>query len=129
MDKRVQELWANALESDEFIQARSAMSRMTKEGQSYCCLGVLCELYSRETGNDGWKPIPKALPELIGQEFNFDGYTICLPEDVMVWAGLEERNPVLIPKNHYLGESHRAVEVNDNMCYTFPEIAKLVRKL
>ena len=42
--------WVDALRSGEFKQARKALR--TSDG--FCCLGVACEVYRRETGRGAW---------------------------------------------------------------------------
>ena len=42
--------WVAALRSGEFEQAKGAL----KDATGYCCLGVACELYRRETGCGEW---------------------------------------------------------------------------
>lgn len=44
--------WVAALRSGEFEQGRF---RLQIAGEKYCCLGVACELYRRETGEGQWK--------------------------------------------------------------------------
>lgn len=53
------EKWVAALRSGEFKQAREALMNNAYEdgdyvGIGYCCLGVLCEVFKRETGLGGW---------------------------------------------------------------------------
>lgn len=43
--------WMVALKSGEFSQAKGQL----KDGDSYCCLGVACELYRRETSQGDWE--------------------------------------------------------------------------
>ncbi len=52
MDQRVKALWIDALESGEYKQGTGRLrntNELTGE-HNYCCLGVLCDLYSKETG-------------------------------------------------------------------------------
>jgi hypothetical protein len=133
MDKRVQEMWANALESGEFKQAKSAMKIVYdwENGETeYCCLGVLCELYDRETGMgvSGWRDEGERV--LGGKNYSYFGGRSMMPDVVVQWAGLDNGNPVL--RKTYVGgeeEEDRAVTLNDSFGLTFPEIAALVRKL
>jgi hypothetical protein len=43
--------WVDALRSDEFKQGKQRLR--TSDG-GYCCLGVACEIYRRETGQGEW---------------------------------------------------------------------------
>ena len=47
--------WVAALRSGEYRQGRGWLHLHTPEDDSYCCLGVACDLYSKETGNGGWR--------------------------------------------------------------------------
>lgn len=81
MNPEVKEKWLKALRSGEYIQARAAL----RNKDSYCCLGVLCDLYRKEVGG-----------EWIEEYTNFDQTFIAegisesyfLPLQVQEWAGL-----------------------------------------
>lgn len=113
MNAKVQKLWAEALESGEFRQETEVLRADYGEGYGYCCLGVLCEVYRRETGDGEWD-------DLI---FKGDGYAseCALPVPVAEWAG--------ISTNPTLDEHYSATQLNDQMGFSFPKIAKLIRAL
>lgn len=49
MNKTVKEKWINALTSGEYKQTRDILCRINSDGsKSYCCLGVLTDLYQKE---------------------------------------------------------------------------------
>jgi hypothetical protein len=50
MNKDVAKKWVDALRSGEYRQARAVL----RDGDSFCCLGVLCDLYRLEHGGE-WK--------------------------------------------------------------------------
>lgn len=50
--EQVRELWVQALESGKYKQCR--LNLKNKDGK-FCCLGVLCDLYIQETGNENWE--------------------------------------------------------------------------
>lgn len=85
MNPEVQALWVQALESGEYKQGHYMLRKVDRHGRiaGYCCLGVLCDLYHRETGKGEW-----------ADRF-FEGKGLFLPADVMDWAGLSSTNPVL----------------------------------
>ena len=78
MNKRIKKLWIKALTSGEYQQGKEQL----RDGDKFCCLGVLCDLYSKETGTQ-WE----------GETFL--GRDEVLPEPVWSWAGLEGGDPVL----------------------------------
>lgn len=129
MNERIRDMWADALESDEFKQAVGAMRRTEIDCITHCCLGVLCELHCRETGNGDWVAHTKALPEFPGINFSYGGYSTMLPIEVCDWAGLapDEANPVL-SKEGLPHEWVHAVTANDNLGWSFKQIAEAIRK-
>ena len=71
--------WVAALRSGEFKQAVGAL----RKGDAYCCLGVACELYRRETGDGMWKRDQY-------KDYRFDTRDADLPESVRAWFGLAD---------------------------------------
>lgn len=80
MFKRVKKLWLDALRSGEYNKGKGTLKR----GDKFCCLGVLTDLYRKETGNGYWVggQFYNDKDEIIGQNF--------LAEDVIKWAGLRQ---------------------------------------
>lgn len=78
MNPKVKELWLIALRSGNYAQGR----RRLRVGDLYCCLGVLCDIYSQ----DQWS--------LVEGSYEYQGATHTLPAAVVEWAGLDERNPM-----------------------------------
>jgi hypothetical protein len=76
--------WVDALLSGEFEQAKRRLRRQEPDGDRYCCLGVACEVYRRETGDGCWD----------GETFTAGGDrdNISLPFDVQAWLGLASDN-------------------------------------
>lgn len=84
MNQDVQVKWTGALRSGEFEQGRLRL----RTGDTYCCLGVLCELYRRETGKGQWLQVVnggtyyfEAAPDVTSMMY--------LPGPVRRWAGLD----------------------------------------
>lgn len=100
MNAKVKRLWIAALRGGKFLQGQNAL-RQQEQGQpdSYCCLGVLCELFRRATNRGSW----------IGSTFQVDGAKSMaqLPDPVRDWAGLEDRDPRLG------AEAMSAISMND----------------
>lgn len=97
MKKEVKQKWTAALRSGEYQQGRKVLR--TAEGQ-FCCLGVLCDLYSKEIGTE-WK--------FEEGEWKFLGKAGLLPVAVARWAGLTTYDPAVTyhdnngePKQYYL---------------------------
>jgi hypothetical protein len=105
--------WCAALRSGEYQQGRGQLRRH----DGYCCLGVLTDLAIKAGA-------PTVL--LSWDDEDEDGLSVEgeLPDDVRVWAGLADNDPVLDP-----GEPgalwHTAAWHNDNG-ESFAEIADLI---
>lgn len=99
MNKRIKRLWIKALRSGKYQQKQSAL-RVIEDGTvSYCCLGVLCEVYRGATGKGKWE----GSGFIVGGAFS----TSQLPDPVREWAGMEQANP-------RLGRTQTAIELNDS---------------
>ena len=93
MNPQVKEKWVNALLSGWYDQGEGKL----RSSDGFCCLGILCDLYTQETKKVGW------VFNGYGDEQNtqpqdywhFDGEGEFLPQSVMEWAGLSENNPVV----------------------------------
>lgn len=56
MNSEVKALWLAALESGEYKQCKGALKGKDENGQwGYCCLGVLDDIYAKQTGKGKWK--------------------------------------------------------------------------
>ncbi len=105
MKQEIKTKWVNALRSGEYTQGR----RTLRVYDTYCCLGVLCQIYVNEEGIkwDDWDDRRLALP----------------PNSVLVWSGLKSDNPIIHTKD---GMSKQLSVVNDNCGYSFDQIADLI---
>jgi hypothetical protein len=95
-----------ALRSGEYKQTQESL----QDGQGHCCLGVMCDVFAKETGSTL-------------RTFDDTGhiYGVSLNEhnDVQEWAGLQ----------HCTGESQfkfSLVQLNDIEGKTFSEIADFI---
>lgn len=78
---------------------------------TWCCLGVLCDLYAQEHGID-WDVS-------MGDSF-IAGEMAVLPPEVRDWAELDASNPEIVPNN-----SATLAEFNDQGM-PFPKIAEMI---
>lgn len=82
MDQKIAERWVAALRSGEYRQGKFVL----RNGDHFCCLGVLCDLYSQDH------------PEVIEKDFSkgtFLNRSFTLPDEVADWAGMESTNGTL----------------------------------
>jgi hypothetical protein len=109
MNNDIKVKWVEGLQSGNYKQGPSYLKR----GDQFCCLGVLCDLHSKETDTSWVKSYENDQgPRYLG------AYDV-LPQKVMDWAGLTESNPKIID----LGLS--LAELND-LGKTFEEIANII---
>lgn len=103
MNERVKKLWIEALRSGEYQQGTNWLKSTEQGNDSYCCLGVLCELFRVETGQGEWIEQDKFWFEF---DVNGSNSAAVLPAPVMTWAGIGDRNPLL-------GRTKAASNLND----------------
>ncbi len=107
MNKRVKKKWVKALRSGKYKKTTGVLRKLDKnDNPSYCCLGVLCDLYAQETKKGNWE-----------QETFRAGATsnsAVLPWQVASWAGLNSKEAVF--KNEgvqYPGKYEGLTDIND----------------
>lgn len=120
MNPEIKARWVSALRSGEYKQARNDLCA---DG-AFCCLGVLCDLYERERGIDGWR---------FGKGSNPSSYLGSLgtpPKEVCEWAGLNGHNPKVLIQGRLAGlASHNDGEETEDDVRpgrTFAEIADAI---
>lgn len=119
MDSAIKQQWVAALKSGEFKQGEGALRRTDGDGVSFCCLGVLCELYRKENGGE-WQPRQDGFFEMF-EEHEW------LPNEVAIWAGLDcngSDTEVEIED----GEWATLPDLNDGSGWDFPKLADLIEK-
>lgn len=108
MNGEVKAKWIAALRSGEYQQGNGCLHQDGK----FCCLGVLCDLHAKETGNEWlWDVL------YLGEK-NY------LPVEVQKWAGLPDKNPCAMG-----GDEHELFlsDMND-AGKTFKYIADLIEE-
>lgn len=92
MKQEIAERWVQALRSGEYKQG---LSRLRTKDDGYCCLGVLCDLASKEgvgewnyhQSHAAWYYQKKGIePGVIDSEVMDDVY---IPKFVIEWAGMD----------------------------------------
>lgn len=90
MNKRVKKLWLEALRSGEYLQTKETLWKKDPNGNdSFCCLGVLTNLYVEETGDLSAWDETTVLSEacvnwagIIDQKFRLRQQEVVLPKPV-----------------------------------------------
>lgn len=112
MNPQVKELWTAALRSGRFNQGFYQLAA----DDSYCCLGVLCEIAVQEGVID-------TATELNGEK-RYGSQKTYLPQQVVDWADLESRSPQV-----EVSEGSRSLSsLNDSRFYDFNKIANLIER-
>lgn len=112
MNNEAKELWIAALKSGEYKQGLGTL-RTTQN--TYCCLGVLCDVYHKATGQGEWVLSPSSdVRYSFGDIFGF------LPEEVKVWADVSDFGSY--------GQENSLVRQNDGEGKTFLQIAEIIQE-
>jgi hypothetical protein len=110
--------WVAALRSGKYKQCKSVLKNTYKGEDSYCCLGVACDLYQQEVKDLYVKP-----PEGPFTVTYFDNCTAHLPSKVIDWLGLQSIT------GYYLEDGTKScnlAELNDSRQYNFNQIADVI---
>lgn len=126
MKANIKDRWVHALRGGNYKQGKNCL--LTEHG-SYCCLGVLCDLYLKETGEQVTWELSK---DCLGYEMKiatFLGYTTILPETIREWAGLNEQSPS-VTYTDLDGQSgyYMLSNLNDEYDASFDELAELIEE-
>lgn len=115
MKPKIKQLWIDALRSGKYKQG----SGQLRDGDEYCCLGVLCEVYRNRTKHGKWEDGRF----VVGK---FDELYV-LPPPVYKWAGLDGNDEPQNPMVCHRHEHAFIAKYNDDR-YAFPKIADLIEK-
>lgn len=117
MKKTIKDKWVKALRSGKYKQGHCLL----KKGNTYCCLGVLTDLYikakKKKWTYDGMANGKK----IYIYKSRKDISSAYLPKEVQDWAGLKSPDPQ--PKNHC-----ELTLLNDSRKKTFKQIATIIEK-
>jgi len=80
MKKSIANKWVKALRSGEYTQTKNNLA----DSVGHCCLGVLCELYIKDTKDN--------IKDESSLFISFDGESEVLPQCVMSWAGMQYKD-------------------------------------
>lgn len=114
----VRDKWVEALRSGEYKQGVANLKYAGSDGvESYCCLGVLCEL-ARRAG------VKVEVSKSVHGTWCFDGYSMGLPYSVMDWAGMKQ-----VTGLGDLGDgAANLASLNDILKRSFPDIADEIER-
>lgn len=122
MKPDIKKAWVDALRSGKYRQTSGFLKQNEATGEAkYCCLGVLCDIYERETGD--------MLRTELGPTFADSGWAQgVLPTRVVTWSGTVSDNPPVVADVHARGQESATTLalLNDEYGFTFEMIADLI---
>lgn len=131
MNTEVKTLWLEALRSGEYKHGRNRLkvdALDENDTPKFCCLGVLCEVYSKATGKGTWELHNTLLKFDAGSEVRGD----FPPMEVLRWAGLIRNkltNPSGIFTNEEKGKETSLSAINDRVeTKDYEEIIEYIEK-
>lgn len=120
MNPEVKAKWLKALRSGRYKQTKHAL----KKEDGYCCLGVLTNIYIKETKNGSWK---KDEGDTMFKMFNKQGEGVgeggVLTKEVMDWAGIPKLMGTTVVPN---GSYRSLASENDLQGKSFKKIADII---
>lgn len=135
MNPEVKGKWLTALRSGDYEQIDG---QLNKGNEGFCCLGVLCEIAVADGVIEKNPPSDDLTLHDAGsvgyrsKEDNGKSYTEydILPEEVMVWAGLDSRNPPVQFRWDKEDEPATFIisDLNDDKRLKFTEIADVIEE-
>jgi hypothetical protein len=111
MKKEIKDKWVKALRSGEYLQCQDTLHKKNSEGQdTFCCLGVLTNLYVEETGD--------------AHAWSSHG---ALSSKTMKWSGIKNNNGFFTENKFKKYKCRRYLtELNDVLYFNFNEIADVI---
>jgi hypothetical protein len=114
MNYEIAQQWVAALRSGEYAQEKSRL----KSDNGYCCLGVLCDLYTKQNPYVKWKSLESVTAYFILE------HSLVLPCEVKEWARMKSECGQFIEEGMFL----RLDKMNDDG-HSFNEIADVIEKV
>jgi len=111
MKKAIKKRWLKALRSGKYKQGTGWL----RNGEEYCCLGVLCDIYGKEK----WET------HATNSFYSFLGSTCTMVQKVLNWSGLTRANGDNVKLKN--GDIVCLSSLNDNGL-TFEQIADLIEE-
>lgn len=118
MNPKVKRAWVQALRSGQYLQQEEWVhylaSRPLKKKTApwrFSVLGVLCDLYFQQHSKRDWEDFESPTHQLLRKVAPKSRETICLPNYVVKWAGLQHnpdpKNVVVYAKYSAPGMEHK----------------------
>jgi hypothetical protein len=112
MNAEIKSKWVAALRSGEYKQTKDTL----RDLNGFCCLGVLCDLHSKESGNQ-WERQGSAYLRYLGEENH-------VPSEVGSWAGITNVWGTKV----VIGDANSELSGHNDDGRTFYEIADAIEE-
>jgi len=125
MKPQVKEKWVSALRSGQYGQTTRILKTINGDKASFCCLGVLCNLFIEENPDYAWndsygqRDDSKTYSSFVKKSEGGSLADASLPVQVCEWAGIATNNPVI-------GHGLDAIQANDEVRLSFIDIADII---
>jgi hypothetical protein len=129
MKKDIAKLWAKALRSGKYKQGKFTLRN---HDNSFCCLGVLCDLYNKEQKKKKKKTLDvvKIDDKVEGKCYKYGPATSYLPVVVKKWAGMKTTKGEFVCNKDCIFSWYTLAGINDgdysNFKNSFKHIAKII---
>lgn len=123
MKARIKKMWMKALRSRRYKQTEQVL----RDKQGFCCLGVLCDLHSKDQKKSHKKRYDWTIRPSEGEdvEYSYADERGKLPLVVRKWAGLSSADPILKDRD---GLTCCASGLNDDLGAGFARIASAIER-
>ena len=118
--------WVDALRSGEYKQTRESLRNDEGNEPKFCCLGVACDLYAKETNVDGWQKIETGVNTLYKFVSEESSSEAALPRPVAEWLGLNSVEGEFDPELAGLRVCTLIALNDDRDRYDFKKIADII---
>jgi len=132
MKSDIKKLWLEDLRSGNYNQTRMTLKEPGHSDvrASYCCLGILCNIYNKQTGGGAWNKAGEFVSQVYCKK---DGADLVesdiLPDEVRAWSGLSNVNPSLQVGGKYFAVSTlNDGDGDEHFKLSFKEIANLIER-
>lgn len=124
MNQEIKKVWLDALRSGQYSQGNGKLY----DGESFCCLGVLCDLHSKITGEGQWT-VNDDINRYYYKPAHPESWSCSevLPREVVQWAGLNNGNPSVGEYSCGNRTYGSIAELND-YGYTFKSLADIIEE-
>lgn len=122
MKKTIAEKWVKALRSGKYKQGQEVLHNNKGGKDTYCCLGVLCDLYQQDRRSKKKKMLD--VDNKWGT-ITYDGKDTYLPDVVIKWAGMKTCGGTWDIEDEEIGN---LIYLNDDKRSSFKRIADIIEK-